>query len=312
MRTALLTFVLAALAIAAPPVPVIFDTDMGNDVDDALALAMLHTMQTRGEARLLAVTVTKDNPWAPRFVSAINTFYGRGGIPVGMVKEGATKDEGRYNRQTIELGKYPHSRKSEDAVSLLRRTLAEQADGSVVFVQVGFSTNLARLLEKDRALVAKKAKLLVLMAGNFEQTWAEYNVKEDLASARAIAKDWPTPRVWSGFEVGRTIYYPKRSIERDFAYSPRHPVADAFRLFMKEEAQPDRETWDLTAVLHAVRPDWGYFGESRPGTVTIDEKGTSTFRAHEGGADRILTLNDIQRVKVLEAFLALASQPPAK
>ena len=41
------------------PVPVIFDTDMGNDIDDALALAMLHAMESSGEAKIVAVTVTK-------------------------------------------------------------------------------------------------------------------------------------------------------------------------------------------------------------------------------------------------------------
>ena len=38
----LLAVITAAPALAAPPLHVIFDTDMGNDVDDALALAMLH------------------------------------------------------------------------------------------------------------------------------------------------------------------------------------------------------------------------------------------------------------------------------
>src|SRR3954464_7246250 len=90
--------VLAALALAsawAQPTPVIFDTDMGNDVDDALALAMLHALESRGECRLLGVTVTKDNPWAPVYVDLVNTFYGRGQIPVGMVKGGVTPESSR-------------------------------------------------------------------------------------------------------------------------------------------------------------------------------------------------------------------------
>jgi inosine-uridine nucleoside N-ribohydrolase len=307
-----LTLLLAGAAFAARPVPVIFDTDMGNDVDDALALAMLHTMETRGEVKLLAVTVTKDNVWAPRFVSAINTFYGRGAIPIGMVKGGVTKEEGRYNRQSIELGKYAYSDKTEEAVALLRRVLAGQADGSVVMVQVGFSTNLARLAAADRAFVAKKVKLLVLMAGNFVESWSEYNIKMDIAAARTLARDWPTPRVWSGFEVGRTILYPRKSIDRDFAWAPRHPVVDAFHFYMKQEQKPDRETWDLTAVLYAVRPEWDYFGVSAPGKVTIDERGASRFAVGEGGQDRMLTLDEVQRARVLEAFIGLASQPPCR
>ena len=56
---------------------------MGNDVDDALALAMLHALESRGECRLLAVTITKDNPWSAVYVDLVNTFYGRARIPVG-------------------------------------------------------------------------------------------------------------------------------------------------------------------------------------------------------------------------------------
>ena len=55
----------SAISTAQAAVNIIFDTDMGNDVDDALALAMLHAFQTRHEVNLLAVTITKDNKWRP-------------------------------------------------------------------------------------------------------------------------------------------------------------------------------------------------------------------------------------------------------
>ena len=71
-----------AAGAAAQSTPVIFDTDMGNDVDDALALAMLHALESRGECRLIGVTITKDNPWAAPYVDLVNTFYGRAHIPV--------------------------------------------------------------------------------------------------------------------------------------------------------------------------------------------------------------------------------------
>ena len=75
--SAWLLIVAAPASISAAPIPVIFDTDIGNDVDDALALAMLHALESRGEVRLLAVTITKDNKWAAPFVNLVNTFYGR-------------------------------------------------------------------------------------------------------------------------------------------------------------------------------------------------------------------------------------------
>ena len=64
---------------ADPPVPVnpIFDTDIGNDCDDAMAWAVIHALRNRGECRLLAVTLTNPDPLAGQLVDAINTFYGR-------------------------------------------------------------------------------------------------------------------------------------------------------------------------------------------------------------------------------------------
>src|SRR5215475_14061828 len=93
----LLFFSLLVVPVAplanANPTPVIFDTDIGNDVDDALALAMLHALETRGECRLIAVTITKDNPWAAPYADLVNTFYGRAHIPVGMVSHGVTPQD---------------------------------------------------------------------------------------------------------------------------------------------------------------------------------------------------------------------------
>ena len=39
----------SAATRAATPVKIIFDTDVGNDVDDVLALSVLHALQSRGE-----------------------------------------------------------------------------------------------------------------------------------------------------------------------------------------------------------------------------------------------------------------------
>ena len=80
-------------ARADDPVTLIFDTDIGNDVDDVLALGMIHALQSRGVCDLIAVTVTKDHALAGPFVDAVNTFYGRPHISVGVVRDGATRDE---------------------------------------------------------------------------------------------------------------------------------------------------------------------------------------------------------------------------
>ena len=78
MRIGILVFILtiafSSVASAQTPTGIIFDTDMGNDVDDALALAMLHAFQSRHEINLLAVTITKDNKWAAPYVDVVEYF----------------------------------------------------------------------------------------------------------------------------------------------------------------------------------------------------------------------------------------------
>jgi inosine-uridine nucleoside N-ribohydrolase len=309
------------------PINIIFDTDMGNDVDDALALAMLHTLQSRHEVNLLAVTITKDNKWAAPYVDLVNTFYGHPEIPIGTVRNGKTTDSNPMIQIPSERRRadgtlvYPHrildGAGSPDAVFLLRRTLAAQSDGSVVIIQVGFSTNLARLLatkadsaspQNGRTLVSRKVRLLSVMAGNFANGQPEFNLAQDVPSAVKLFQEWPTPIVVSGFEIGDAMPIPASRIEHDFSYVENHPVADAYRAYMKMPY--DRPTWDLTAVLYAVRPDDGYFALSSSGTITVLPDGSARFDLSAGGNHRYLVLTDEQRVRTLEAMILLASQPP--
>jgi inosine-uridine nucleoside N-ribohydrolase len=313
---------MATAMLSAASVPLIFDTDMGNDIDDALALAVIHALESRGEAKLLAVTVTKDNRHAAPYCDLVNHFYGRGNVPVGVVRNGKTPKDSDMIRTPVERwgsdGKYVYPRSLEDfrkapeAAELIRGVLEKQPDGSVVIVQVGFSTNLARLLGMPggRDLVARKVRLLSIMAGEFPTGRAEYNVKTDLPAAKKVFAEWPTPVVASGFEIGKAILYPARSIENDFRYVAHHPVADAYRSYQKMPY--DRPTWDLTSVLYAVRPDRGYFSLSEPGSVRVDEEGKTTLEKSSGGKHRYLVVDEIQKARTLEALVQLASQPPVR
>lgn len=90
----LLLFSLVAVAGVSAPLPVIFDTDMDSDVDDVAALAKLHVMADRGEVELLGVMVSGHNEWSAPCIDAINTFYGRPDLPIGLVsgKRGVRQD----------------------------------------------------------------------------------------------------------------------------------------------------------------------------------------------------------------------------
>jgi len=301
-------------AAAATPPHIIFDTDIGNDIDDALALAMLHTMETRGECKLIGVTITKDNPNAAKFVDIVNTFYGRGSIPVGVVKNGKTPNDSAMLSVPVKH-QPPYAATNnppEEATALLLRLLKKEKNGSVIIVQVGFSTNLARLLDAPgaAALIKKKVKLISLMAGEFPAGKAEYNVKIDIPAAKKVFGEWPTPIVTSGYEIGRVVLYPGRAILEKFNYVESHPVAEAYKAYMKMPY--DRPTWDLTAVLYAVRPNGGYFTLSEPGTVMVDGEGKTMLKADAKGRQRYLILDPAKRDSVRDVLVELSSAAPKK
>jgi hypothetical protein len=319
----------AQSAAVSAPIPLIFDTDMGNDCDDVLALGLIHSLQSRNLCRLIAVTITKDHDQCAPFVDAVNTFYGRGDIPIGVCRSGVTPQQSRFttlvNEKQGEADRYPHDlrsgRDAADAVAVLRRSLVAEPDGSVVIVQVGFSTNLVNLLKSGaddispltgRELALKKVRLVSVMAGAFApingQPHFEYNVVEDLAAARALSLEWPTPIVYSGFEIGLAVPYPAVSIEQDYLYVPHHPLRESYVLY--EPPPHNRPTWDLTSVLYAVYPDRGYFGLSPKGTVTVNEKGLTTLAPGENGLHRYLTLTAEQQIRVTEALVQLCTEPP--
>jgi hypothetical protein len=332
--TIAITALLAGLAVppaarAAEPVDIIFDTDIGNDVDDVLALGLLHALESRGECRLLAVTITKDSPLAAPFTDAVNEFYGRGSMPIGVVRGGVTPEAGTFlplaRVRDGDRLRYPHdlvdAAAAPEAVRLLRQTLAGRPDRSVVIAQVGFSTNLARLLDSPaddvsplngRDLVAAKVRLLSLMAGAFapingNARFGEYNIVTDLPAARKVAAEWPTQMLWSGYEIGVALPYPAASIEQDYRYTAHHPLAEAYVLY--NPPPHNRPTWDLTSVLAVVRPDRGYFGLSQPGRVTMSADGRTTFEPVADGRDRHLTATPEQAARAVEAFVNLCSEP---
>jgi purine nucleosidase len=330
VATALMT---TLAANASEPVRLIFDTDICGDCDDVLALGMIHSLESRGLCRLVAVTISVDHPLAAPFVDAVNTFYGRGGIPIGVVGKGGVVEESKFlslvEEKDKETGRYHYAHAIEpgqparSALEVLRATLAAQPDHSVRIVQVGFSTNLARLLESPAdqhsplsgmELVRRKVQMLSLMAGAFrpiegKEGYLEYNVVKDIASALTLADRWPTLIIYSGFEIGIALPYPAESILRDYGYVAHHPLAEAY---IRHKPPPhERPTWDLTSVLSAVCPERSYFDISPRGTVTIEPNGQTKFHESATGEHRYLILRPEQKARVLEALVQLSSQPPA-
>lgn len=314
----------------AGPVQLILDTDMGNDCDDALALGMILALEARGACKLLGVTLTNPEKLAGAHVAAVNAFYGRPDIPVGVSPAAPFVRPSPFLKVVERLAPdgtplYPYSFEHDSApraVPLLRRLLSEAEDRSVVIAQIGFFTNCAALLASGpdefselggRELVARKVRFFSVMAGAFgpvqqNNYWLEFNVVYDKPAAIRLAAEWPTPVVWSGAEVGEAVLFPAHAVEQDYGYQPNHILKETYQLF--RPTPHERPCWDLTTALYAIFPDRDYFGLSVAGSVEVLPDGYTRFKPGKGARDRFLALTEKQAGVLRGLFSALATEPP--
>ena len=308
---------------------IIFETDMGNDVDDALAIDMLYKYNKQGRINLMAVMLNKEGEFPPKYIDLLNTWYGQRRIPIGVSpRSGQSIVAGANYTQVIcektdANGKPLYRRSIKDysrllpAATLYRKLLAKAADASVTIVSVGFSTNLALLLDTKadeyspltgRELVASKVRRLVVMAGNIEnQKHAEYNVANDVKACQRVFSEWPTPIIMSPFELGLQIRYPARSIENDFTWTKHHPIVDSYKAYLKQIE--DRPTWDLTAVLYAVDPQQ-FFNISPAGRVTVTDEGYTHYTQDASGRHFYLSVTPEQAKAILSYFVRMITVKP--
>ena len=312
---------------AAEPVPIILDADMESDVDDVGALALLHALADLGEARILAVMISAGNPYSAACADRINTYYGRGEVPIGNVKgEPVPKPtrpgqtvlrDSRYARQVAEAfpGTLSGGDDAPDAMPLYRRILADQPDGSVVIVTVGYKTNLRDLLRSQpdehsglngTELVRQKVAKWVCMGGNFSRSQTEANLVWDAPASTYAIENWPTRIVFSGWEIGAAIHTGSKLADVPEA----SPVRRAYELY-RGRVGGTRESWDQSAVLYAVRGAGFYWSLSALGRVAATD-GISSFYPDPDGNHVYLIPQADPREIAAELDLLMARPPKAK
>jgi pyrimidine-specific ribonucleoside hydrolase len=274
-------------------VKIIFDTDFGPDYDDVGALTFLHAMADSGKVEILATLSSNKDELVGPSINVLNTWFGRPDLPIGAPKgKGVSMGSGQHWSDTL-IAKYPHriGKTSElpDAVTVYRKILGAQPDTSVTLVTVGFLTNLAGLLRSSpdqisslsgKDLVLKKVKKLVSMAGKFPEG-KEFNVCIDSVSSKFVFENWPTPVVFSGFEIGLEIRTGLRLMKMD---GPDNPAKDVFRICipMSEEDKNGRMSWDESAVLIAVYGTEGFFYRVT-GTIVVNNDGSNSWVSNPRG-----------------------------
>lgn len=319
----LIFFVGFLSAQAQKPVPLILDTDIAPDYDDVGAMALLHALADNGEAEILATISCNAFETTAPTLSVLNTYYGRTDIPIGITKSNNPNMNCGQKWAEAIVSQYPHALRenadAKNAIKLYRSILSTQPDKSVTIITIGFFTNLAGLLDSapdefsnlnGKQLIERKVKQLVSMAagtGRDGKGFREYNVLVDAPASGRVFRDWPTPMLISGFEIGEKILTGARLAHDDKITGS--PVKDAFRIALtKDNNTVGRNSWDETAVLVAVRGVEPYFG-TRTINFKIEDDGTSTVTA---GSRYLYLTEKMPAGEVAKVIEDLMMQPPKR
>ncbi|MBQ8953183.1 MAG: nucleoside hydrolase [Clostridia bacterium] len=284
-------------------VKLFLDTDFGPDCDDAGALQVIHTLCNQGRAELLGVTHCTSSPCGLPAISAVNRFNGRE-VPLGTTRRKGFLDAENCLRYTRPIAdEFDHEFKDgqpqREARAVFEEALSAQPDASVTVAAIGPMNNLADFVcdEAGIRLIRRKVSRLVCMAGRFDVSEPEWNVKSDISAARAVLERWPGEIVMCGWECGAGVMT-GAALEGQAG----HPVREAYRLWTRGSLR--RDSWDLVTALYAVTGDSGWVASSRPGRIVVDEEGITRFTPMQDGPHRY-TINLVDKEKLAGRLNAL-------
>lgn len=277
----------------ADKVKVLFDLNIDGDCTNLGSLAVLHRLADKGEADILATTACFNSPLAAGCIRALNRYYGRGDIPVGILHgQGPTHPTPFMEYVNREFCKDdPDGEDAPDTVAVMRKALADSEDESVVFVISGCFASAAALFKSGAdeispldglALAEKKIRRIVVMAGSFgtlgDEIFPENNVAVQIPAAKYVTEHWEKELVLSGYEIGIRILSLKEF--RDHG-SDAHPLKMMYRINDGDGFKDGNPSWDHMAVLEGVRPA-EYFDYHEYGRIRVSDNGMTEWVPDSG------------------------------
>lgn len=266
---------------------VIYETDFSADWDDISAIALLHAFADIGEVEILGCMINTSNEFAGRACDAVNTFYGRPDIPIGVYK--GSDDIQSKSRYTEGLARefpndLPDNNGVMEADMLYRKILASQPDKSVTILSVGFNDNLAALLKTQAdeyspftglELVKAKVKILYIMGPYLEP----YRFKADAdnyrkgfnfhfhhESAKYVVDNWPTEIKFAEGSFGHNMFIGNELHQK----TSNNPIRRAFELSEKTEDW-NQHCADPSTIIYGVW-DNDFFNEVADGSCSVRAK----------------------------------------
>jgi inosine-uridine nucleoside N-ribohydrolase len=265
----------ATYTAATGPVPIILDTDMMTDCDDAAALGVLHALEDNGEAKILGVALSAHDRthYNGATISAINYYYNKKhNIPIGVWHELATSKGNitdsmekhfRYDHQGmheavrdnfINDGKLNYQR--ERSLEMYKRVLSEAADHSVKIVVVGTNFNIERLLREESALVNRKVKEIVIGSspdGNVNMCSRGASRLEAKRASDYIFTHAPGNIKMTAWIAGFSNYIANKMSLVGQGYKGTETPMETTYQYAYSGLSKGRPVWDQLAVIYAVR-----------------------------------------------------------
>ena len=277
---------------------IIFDTDLGSDCDDVMALAYLRYAQKNLGANILAITHCLKTKFGLPAIKSFCRFFNMGNIPVGVMEGGADLTDQYAEKLALKFADESDYIIDGTATTVLRKALVNSS-GNVVICAVGQFTNIGALLNSKPddiselsgiELVKKYCEKIVLMAGNFTNEpdgtrGLEWNVRWDVDATKTVIEKSPVPVSFLPFEMGIRVITGSNLVEK---YNEQNPLSYAFKVY--PNAKMGRASWDPITAVYAVEGVKDFLIEVK-GDVTVSESGQTYFTKNENGNHILLHYN---------------------
>jgi inosine-uridine nucleoside N-ribohydrolase len=270
-------------------IPILLDTDIGSDIDDAFALALI--LQSPELDLLGVTTVSGDTGARARLAAKMLWEARRRDLPVAAGEPG--KPLPIEQTRWAEGFTSPQIR-HEPAVDLLQAQLGRRP-GEITLVAIGPLTNVAALLQRHVG-IGKKVKRIVLMGGSFARGYepssapaAEYNIAADPAAARGVFSSG-VPILMVPLDV--TAMLQLDAAGRHSVFMHLSPLTNALTLLYHLWNQETPTLFDPMAVAMVTEPS---LCETQELAVEVDAQGYTRVVAGRSPNARVALHTDPQK-----------------
>lgn len=296
----------------------IIDTDLGEDVDDLIALYLAGALQEDKQMDVRAILLSNARPQATmlaRYLASHLDLPATIGCPTA--RSGASKKLNylplvdliydRVQRERDFKGVAP----VDHCEAVLTKTLSEAEDASVQLVMIGSSANIALYLSKSeqRELFNRKVSRIVMMAGDFERARVETNVGLDPEAFRDVLETFEGNIFFCQSPLGKRLNFDPRPL--DELWNPHHwPLLQGITMFKRvENARP---AWDPATIAFASGQCDHIFDISQPSKVTLNQHDHTEVTPKPGGKHFVVDLKADDDAAVFNEFLSSRVKRPSK